>query len=144
MQQSKANAWKPFTRKYIEIHKVFGAKLNYTFTVGNYKARLDRIYTLKENIQDFQKYNIIATHFSDHDKIIIELKWNQKQIKWGKGLWKLNTTILQHEEHKYETQQAARRYNINKEILNPAQNWDHFKKEIKSISIEIAKQISKT
>ena len=144
VQQSKANTWKPFTRKFIEIHKVFGAKLNYTFTVGNYKARLDRIYTLQENIQDFQKYNIIATHFSDHDKIIIELKWNQKQIKWGKGLWKLNTTILQHEEHKFETQQAARRYNINKEILNPAQNWDHFKKEIKSISIEIAKQISET
>ena len=139
----KAKEWKKLTTNVIEVHKLFNTKLKYTFRTGDYQSILDRIYIKPQNILDISYYDIIVNHFSDHDRITLTLKWNPKQLKWGKGIWKLNTTLLHNEEYQYEIQCVINRFYLNNKILNPADNWDHVKKEIKTISIELAQEINR-
>ena len=141
--KTKAKKWKKLTPNFIEVHKIFNTKLKYTFRVGDYQSRLDRIYIKPQNILDISNYEIIPNHFSDHDRITLTLKWNPKQLKWGKGIWKLNTTLLDNEDYQYEIQCVINRFYLNNKILNPADNWDHVKKEIKTISIELAQEINR-
>ena len=119
--KKKAKEWKKLTTNFIEVHKLFSTKLKYTFRAGDYQSRLDRIYIKPQNILDISNYDIIPNHFSDHDRITLTLKWNPKQLKWGKGIWKLNTTLLDNEEYQYEIQCVINRFYLNK-ILNPGDN----------------------
>ena len=141
--KTKAKEWKKLPTNFIEVHKIFNTKLKYTFRIGDYQSRLDRIYIKPQNILDISNYDIIPNHFSDHDKITLTLKWNPKQLKWGKGVWKLNNTLLENEDYQYEIQCVINRFYLNNKILNPADNWDHVKKEIKTISIESAQEINR-
>ena len=62
-------------------------------------TRLDRAYANKYTQRKIAQYKIVPNTFSNHDRIELKIKWG-KRNKWGKGLWKLNSKILQDDEHK--------------------------------------------
>lgn len=54
--------------------------------------------------------------FSDHNAVEIKLKGNRTPIQWGKGYWKLNTTLL-------HTDDVYNRFKQQWEIWKGKKRW---------------------
>jgi hypothetical protein len=143
--QRKSNNIKHLFENWIDIHNNYTNKVKYTYTQGEYRARLDRIYTNKENTQAIVKYEIIPATFSDHDTVVIDIKWGKRPI-WGKGSWKMNTSILKDTEYRKRILKDIQNYNENKIIQDSMDAWDIFKSKIKqtTIAYSIEKQKKET
>ena len=69
-------------------------KIVYTFTTHNSGTRLDRIYTSYNITKRNNNSEYIGIPCSDHDlgqKLTLNFK---RTIKWGRGKWKLNDSLL--------------------------------------------------
>ena len=80
----------------MDVHDVLNrASIKYIFTStrGARTHRVDRVYVGKVTMKRIHSYKIIPNHFSDHDGVEVLLTWGH-QLKWGKGVWKLNADIL--------------------------------------------------
>ena len=128
----------------IDIHELYNEnKLKFTWRLNNYMARLDRAYTNKYTQRRITQYKILPNTFSDHDGIEIRIKWG-KRNKWGKGLWKLNSKILQDDEYKQIIDNTIEIHRINKHFeTDVLTHWDNLKKRIKKDSIDFSIQTQK-
>ena len=115
---------------YCDIHEHLETKLNYTYHINTYKARLDRIYTKESCVINILNYQIIPNAFSDHDTIKLTIKTNERII-WGKSKWALNCTLLEDKYFEQEVNNLFHIYKTNKYFSNDINVRDKFKSEIK-------------
>ena len=95
--------------------------VNYTFTgVGNYRARLDRIYIDEEIANIISDVKTQCIPYSDHDLVLVTLGEQIKREKWGRGRWILNKKLLLDEQTQGEISEAWK-------------EWKDFKQRFKSI-----------
>ena len=114
---------------YCDIHEHLETKLNYTYHINTYKARLDRIYTKESCLKNILNYQIIPNAFSDHETIKLTIKSNERKI-WGKSKWALNCTLLEDDYFEHEVNNRFHIYKTNKYFSNDINEWDKFKFEI--------------
>ena len=79
--KKKARETKHLYQNLHDVHNILGSNLKYTYIVGDYRARLDKVLVEKNMIQNIENYEIIPTIFSDHHQIKIHLKKGEKIIK---------------------------------------------------------------
>ena len=141
-------------KSLIDPHKCFVQKIKFTHThhsqikVNNCKlqirSRLDRIYLTKYLARKIINYRIIPTHFSDHDTVAIKLTFGNL-LKWGKGNWKLNASLLKDEEFNNRIKAAIDTHFLNKldDQHETFQEWDNLKETMKKIAIARSIEINK-
>ena len=122
---------------WIDIHTVIPGEIKYTFTKKQYRARHDRIYTDESNIQNILSYQIKPITFSDHDQLLIHVKWGDRPV-WGKGIWKLNVKLLEDIKYNQLIVNDIEISKLNTKFHEPMEAWDILKKTIKNTSINYA------
>ena len=88
---------------------------------------------LKNNIVDS---NIMGRFLSDHNPVLLKVEFNK--IRKGKGLWKINNSLLEDSEYKkiiFDLIENLRK-NICLQNVDMRLHWDLFKKEVKQRSID--------
>ena len=121
-----------------DIHVLLNrGNIKYTFTGTNgRRSRLDKAISDNQITKRIVSYKIIPNTFSDHEgiKILIDL---DKNNQWGKGTWKLNTSILTDEPFREKILDLINLYQINKglEGLTIQDQWDKLKIAIKKEAI---------
>ena len=71
----------------------------YTWSKGNLKSRIDRLYCEIPNKNICEYAEICETSMSDHKMVICNLKINEKTQKINRNiLWKLNESVLENEK----------------------------------------------
>ena len=138
----KCNAVKHLFEDWTDIHDIIHTRLNYTFTRQDYKARLDRIYMDPEITQLVQNYQIIPVNFSDHDQLSLEVKWG-KQTKWGKGMWKLNSQILENPDFQAAIKSLVEMHKETKAFHSTMDGWDALKLKFKQTAVRFSTQASR-
>ncbi len=138
----KAKHLKHHWEDWIDVHDNLKQNIKYTYTKNDYRARLDRVYTKPNNMTKIINYKIQPTNHSDHDKVIIEIKWGDRPI-WGKGIWKMNNTLLDNDDFTREVINILQIHGLNRPFYNPLEAWDLFKKRIKEAAITISIKLSK-
>ena len=103
---------------WIDIHGIIDTDLKYTFSRGQYRARLDRIYMKEETMLNTKEYDIKSAAISDHEQITIKMRWGNRPV-WGRGCWKLNNELLKQDKFKDEVQQIIQVYRANKGYFDP-------------------------
>jgi exonuclease III len=68
--------------------------MHYTATRA---SRVDRIYATRNMMDKKQSTEICAVAFSDHLAVILHTKCLTTTTTWGRGLWKMNVSMLQNE-----------------------------------------------
>ena len=103
------------------------------FTYHNYDysihSRIDRIYVNKN--QNIKKIEIFPNSYSDHAGIIIKINIDKNKPR-GKGIWKLNTSIIKHKTFKKLFQNFWQDWQQQKHKYNYINSWwetgkNHFK-----------------
>ena len=122
-----------------EIHNKYKENnIKYTYTKGNILTRLDRVYTNPATQRKIISYKIKPNFFSDHQAVIINIRWKKRE-KWGKGTWKINNEILLDKEYQEEIKNAIEIYRTNKTIEKDVlTHWDNLKNEFKKFTIEFS------
>lgn len=87
----------------------------------------------------YNEANIINFKISDHKLIEITINY-QIHIKWGKGVWKLNNTLLNNNEYNNEIKQLLQK-NLMEEDKDIIMTWDTIKSKVKKISINYSKRL---
>ena len=108
-----------------------------TGMAGN--SRIDRIYVNSINMNDITDIRYINTPFHGHRILSFNIK---KDIEWGKGYYKLNTSLFEDEEYDNLVDQTI----ADVEALNnrPAiQKWEVFMMTMKARSIEYSTKKNK-
>ena len=77
------------------VKGIFSNFPEYTYIRDNYGSRLDRIY-VKHFFNNIASWDTIPVSFSDHSMVIG--KFNNDNVKIGKGFWRMNVRILDNEE----------------------------------------------
>lgn len=82
---------------------------------------------MSENLkQRISQYKIIPNYHSDHDGIQISISWG-RQLSWGKGIWKLNTSLLQDQDFNNKITGLMESMKINKQggkTTDPIMEWE--------------------
>ena len=94
-------------------------------------SRIDRIYVKSTNTFDITNIRYIHTPFHRHKVLAFEIK---NDIEWGKGYFKLNTSIFEDEEYDKiveDTINEVKRLNHR----NPSEKWETFLLSLKTKSI---------
>ena len=103
-------------------------KVEYTYIKRNYKSRIDRIY-VNELAKSISNVKTIHTNLSDHSCVSATINI-QGMPKYGKGYWKLNTSLLEDSVIKAK---SANLWNKLKLEIPNYQNiniwWESFVKE---------------
>lgn len=122
---------------------LYPQKKAYTFSgISNYKSRLDRFYIHSSYANCLTEAGIKPVYFSDHDLYVIDVKSENEteRKKWGKGIWKLNKTLLD-EENNLETLKNL--WSIHRQTKHIYESltdwWEIGKRKIKQKCIEIGK-----
>ena len=63
-------------------------------------SRIDRIYTKKELSDKKIGVETVAAAITDHLSVVMRLSVDVHIVRWGKELWKMNTSILSEEAFK--------------------------------------------
>ena len=80
----------------IDIYRTFQPKtMNFTFFSNAHRtfSRIDHILGHKSSLDKFKKTEIIASIFSDHNVVRLNVNYREKTIK-NTNIWKLNNTFL--------------------------------------------------
>ena len=133
----KARAIKHLFNDWQDIHILSNQTIKYTFCRKGYRARLDRAYIKKEEIQRILKYKIIPRTFSDHAAVEITLAYGMK-AKWGMGNWSLNKELLQDERYRTRIRNHINIFQINATTSDILEEWDSFKDKVKTTTIQFA------
>ena len=117
-------------------------KKHFTYhnTDNSIYSRLDRIYITKSI--KAKSCNIIPTTISDHDRVSVSLQVSKKERK-GPGIWKLNTSILNHkafEDIFNKFWECLQEQKIN--YKNQNDWWDIGKLYFKMITIDYCTKIN--
>jgi len=110
----------------------------------NVAVRLDRWYISPSLMGNVEKCYIVPnTAISDHLPVMLKL-CNLNKVKRGKGVWKLNNSLLKCNEFCNEVSRFWEGWQILKPAGTPLLEWwDEGKIKIKEIAIKISKQQAK-
>ena len=129
-----------------DIHNTLSdGKINYTCTAGKSRTRIDRIYVSENLKQRILQYKIVPNYYSDHGGIEMLITWG-RQITWGKGIWKMNTILLDDQEFNNRITDLIEGNKINKQgekPTDPILEWENLKYKIKTIAISRSAKIRK-
>ena len=146
-KQKYRNIIKPLMQKHnlIDVWREVNPKMiDFTHTSNQNSTRLDHTLVSKQIATKIEvKYKQIGPF--DHKAINININ---KREKWGKGTWKLNTSILTSREIINQTKNLIKQIQQDKILsVDPLKWWDNLKKKLKlhfvKISINISKQKNK-
>lgn len=115
----------------------------FTFTgIGPYRARLDRIYIHESRCHLLESTEIHPMSFSDHDLFIIVLKndpLNERPI-WGRGLWKINASLLEKPEILDDIETEWELWRKQKHAFEDQLSWWEFgKRFLKTLIMDIGR-----
>ena len=113
-----------------DITKGYHKLPEYTYVKHNYGSRLDRIY-VKKFFDNIHSWSTVPVSLSDHNMVLFKL--NVKNMKTGKGFWRLNTRILNEKETEENftvvwSHIIAKKSSFENLILW----WDYVKKNVES------------
>ena len=101
-----------------------------TGVAGN--SRIDRLYVNSTHTNDITNMKYIHTPFPGHKIFSFVVK---KDIEWGKGYFKLNTSILEDEEYEKLVDETVAEVNTLTN-RNPTEKWEVFLMTMKTKSIQ--------
>ena len=117
---------------------VFPRKKILTFLKGEAGSRLDRIYLSQYHCDTIQDLQHCDSNYSDHKSVTFRV--DLRSGRWGRGKWKLNTSIL--DEPQYIAQITDFwTFWQNQKLNHPDQLawWEAGKQHIKDISVQYSK-----
>ena len=135
-------------KKDTEIHDIFRIlhpqDKKYTYIKGGSASRLDRFYMSKSYGCKLVSTDFTPTLFSDHVSSPILNIRKQPKIRWGRGKWKLNESLLTKLNH--EEMERIWEDQKKKKILygNVLEWWDDSKEKLKKWFIGKGIQKKKT
>lgn len=111
-----------------------GKQLPYTHFQNSPHARLDRIYSSTELIENLNGYAVDPVFFTDHCMVSLTVghKRRNKNINWK--LWKLNNQLLKDEKFLASTTDLLQQIGHTTEHIFV--KWERFKQELKQLAIE--------
>lgn len=119
----------------------------FTFTgVGSYRARLDRIYIHESNVKLIRSAAVHPVSFSDHDLYMteLEIQSTSDRVIWGRGLWKLNASLLDKPHVLQDIKRLWKDWREQKHLLSDQITWWEFGKQfLKSELIKIGRNEKK-
>lgn len=119
----------------------------FTFSgIGSYRARLDRIYIHETNTWRLQTANVYPVSFSDHDLYMVELKTQQNEDRpvWGRGLWKVNASLLEDTEIRTTITRCWHEWREQKHnFADQLQWWEGGKRFLKHNLMNIGREVKK-
>lgn len=109
----------------------------YTYNGRNgYRSRLDKAYISKTFVDRITVAEVIPNKLSDHDGFTIQIGKACERIKWGKGQWKLNSTLLLDHEVKTKIEILWGRLKSEKRNFSDIGKWwDYAKNQVKNLLI---------
>ena len=96
----------------IDIYRTFHPKTaDYTFfsSVHGTFSRIDHIFSHKSSLNKFKKIEIISSIFSDHNAMILEINYWEKNVK-NTNTRRLNNTLLNNQEITEEIKEEIKKY----------------------------------
>ena len=97
--------------------------IEYTHISSTNATRVDQILCNKINANAYKVKHKILGNF-DHRGM--QLIISNRAI-WGKGLWKLNTKLIERKENKTKIKETIQTLKEEKYRMEPLQRWDYFK-----------------
>ena len=98
----------------------------YTYIRKDYASRIDRLY-VRNMYNHITSCNSIPISFSDHNMVL--LKCDFYNMKTGRGIWKLNVTLLEKKEVKENFLEVWESLKLEQsKFSNIVQWWDYSKK----------------
>ena len=133
------------THGYVDTFRELHPTLKqFTFTHSSipYRARLDRIYVHRSMMNRITSTSIHPATFSDHDLYMIHIKSDaeSERIRWGKGLWKHNASLLEKRENLQYIENAWMEWRDQKYLMeNQMDWWEHGKRFIKDEEMKLGR-----
>ena len=115
----------------------------YTFQRGNSQSRIDFIFITDE--YNYLTENAKKNHFpfSDHDGVSLSLKFTEPER--GCEMYKMNNSVLKSELFQRTLESFWFDWRLKKEdFKNKLEWWEQIKVKIKSLTIEVSKQLHVT
>ncbi|VDI76277.1 exodeoxyribonuclease III [Mytilus galloprovincialis] len=123
--------------------KRYPKEKQYTFCRGNSRSRIDYIFISSELQYKSQQVKLVYFPFSDHDGVFMKLKTNEPER--GPGTWKMNSSVIQSDLFRNTFESFWGNWKLKKNHFeNNLEWWEETKIKIKSITIEVAKQLNIT
>lgn len=118
----------------------------FTFTgLDEYRARLDKIYIHSSNTDRIKKVDVFPVSYSDHSLYIIQLGLTDARPKWGRGLWKFNTSLLENNDNFEEIRRTWLMWRDEKtSIGDNLIFWEYGKRLVKDTLIGIGQRQKKS
>ena len=125
--------WEPFLNEMdmVDPYREQNPKRRVWSFIGTGKSRIDRLYVNTIYMNDITNMKYIHTPFPGHKVFAFVIK---KDIEWGPGYFKLNTSILEDEEYgKLVDETISEVQTLNNR--NPSEKWEIFLLTMKTKSI---------
>jgi hypothetical protein len=74
--------------------QVYPPRKIFTHDFSTGASRIDRIYITKELTANKVGVETVAAAFTDHLAVILRLSVDVPMMRWGRGLWKPNASLL--------------------------------------------------
>ena len=94
-------------------------------------SRIDRLYVNSARTNDITNIRYIYTPFTGHKVLAFEIK---QDIEWGKGYFKLNTSLFEDDEYERIVDETITEVNTLSN-RNPSEKWEIFLLTMKTKSI---------
>ena len=95
--------------KHGRTTKSLKTEIKYTFFSSAHGtfSRIDHILGHKSSLSKFKKIEIIASIFSDHKAMRLEINYREKNVK-STNTWRLNNTLLHNQEITEEIKEKSK------------------------------------
>jgi exonuclease III len=106
-------------------------------------SRLDKFYISVDLVDDSKIVTgIHQCHLSDHDLVSFHIFYMHHVLTWGRGVWKMNTSLLKHVKLRTEIISFWSDWTEAKMLFSDVGEWwDEGKAEIKHIIIKYSKAV---
>ena len=131
----------------IDIYRTFHPKTkNFTFFSSAHEtfSRIDDFLGHKSSLGIFKRIEIIASIFSDHNAVRLDLNYRRRTIK-NSNIWRLNNTLLNNQQFTEEIKKEIKTCEETNENENTTtQNlWDTIKAVLRGRFIAIKAYLKK-
>ena len=125
---------------WLDVHKEFKTgDIEYTYTANNgTRTRIDKFITPQYLKRSIREYTIEPNAYSDHDAITMKIDSNIEKIKWGRGTWKLNNSILKEDNFLRYINMIIGNKRDTRELGDPKyilRWWDGLKQQVKEATM---------
>ena len=125
--------WTPFVNEMdlVDPFREQNPKRRVWSFLGTGRSRIDRLYVHSTHTNDITNMKYIHTPFTGHKILSFVVK---KDIEWGRGYFKINTSIFEDEEYAKLVDETITEVStlINR---NPSEKWEVFLLTMKTKSI---------